>query len=276
MKHILSLLLLCFALCHEAHASSPQYLALSDSADNLIKKERWKDAEAVILSALRLEPGNFANSLLLSNLGVVRTNMGKTEEALEDFRLAVSIAPKSSAIRNNRAATLISAGDLDGAIENLDVSLSIDSMQAWPLVMRANIMLSRKETEAARTDFNRVLRFSPRNASAFAGLARVEECEGNIKEALEHYDKAIDISDDPETRFSRILLKIRAAKYSEAAEDISKSMEKYPHSPDLFIARSLLHRLNFRNEESEIDKKIALDKGADPQLVESLLPEIGK
>jgi len=76
MKHILSLLLLCFALCHEAHASSPQYLALSDSADNLIKKERWKDAEAVILSALRLEPGNFANSLLLSNLGVVRTNMG--------------------------------------------------------------------------------------------------------------------------------------------------------------------------------------------------------
>ena len=65
-----------FAAYPPMTASSPRYLALVDSADNYIKRERWTDAEQTLLSALRLEPGNFTNSLLLSNLGVVRTNLG--------------------------------------------------------------------------------------------------------------------------------------------------------------------------------------------------------
>ena len=52
----------------EAEASSPKYEALADSADNYIRREKWEEAERVIISALKVEPGNFANSLLFSNL----------------------------------------------------------------------------------------------------------------------------------------------------------------------------------------------------------------
>lgn len=65
-------------------------------------------------------------------------------------------------------------------------------------------------------------------------------------------------------------------RYSEAAEDISESVKRYPQIPDFYMARGYLHRLNFRNEEALIDKKIALDKGADPQLVEQFIPKIRK
>ena len=50
-----------------ASASSPRYIALADSADMLIKSEKWDEAEKTILTALRLEPGNFTNAMLLSN-----------------------------------------------------------------------------------------------------------------------------------------------------------------------------------------------------------------
>ena len=37
-----------------AHATSPEYLALVDSADNFIRHQRWMEAESTIISALRL------------------------------------------------------------------------------------------------------------------------------------------------------------------------------------------------------------------------------
>lgn len=258
------------------HASSPKYVALADSADNFIKQERWTDAERVIENALRLEPGNFTNSLLLSNLGVVRTNLGKMEQALESFRLGLSIAPRSSVIRTNRARTFLFMGKYDEALEDLDSTLEIDSLQQWPLKMRGLIRLSKDDAEGAKADFLRLLKLSPDNPAALTGLARVEQQLGHDNEALALYDRSLAIEDDPEARFSRIILKINLGKFSEASADISQSISKYPEIGDFYLARGFLHRRNYRNDEAKIDKKIAIDKGADPQLVEQFIPEIGK
>lgn len=264
------------AIAADVCASSPQYMQLADSADNYMKRERWGDAENIILTALRLEPGNFSNALLLSNLGVVRTNMGKMEEALEAFELGLSIAPRSSVIRTNRARTRLFLGDYDGALADLDETLLIDSLQEWPLQMRGLLLLGKNDTEKARKDFTTLARLYPGNSAATSGLARVEEREGNLNEALRLYDEAIAIDDNPETRFSRILLKINMEKYSDASEDINSAIRKFPEHPDFYLARAFLHRLNYRNREAEIDKKIALDKGADPQFVEQFFPKNGK
>jgi len=277
MKLLPTLLsLACMAFSSEICASSPRYIELADSADNYIKRERWSDAENVIIKALRLEPGNFSNALLLSNLGVVRTNMGKMKEALEAFELGLSVAPHSSVIRTNRARTRLFIGDYEGALTDLDETLRIDSVQEWALQMRGLLLLGKNETEKAKKDFNTLARLYPDNSTSMSGLARVAEREGNFTNALRLYDEAIIIDDNPETRFSRILLKIKMEKYSDASEDISKSMQKYPEHPDFYLARGYLHRLNYRNQEARIDKKIALDKGADPQFVEQFIPESGK
>lgn len=264
------------AFAAEVCASSPRYMELADSADNYMKRERWSDAESVILKALRLEPGNFSNALLLSNLGVVRTNMGKMDEALEAFELGLSVAPRSSVIRTNRARTRLFIGDYDGALADLDETLRIDSVQEWPLQMRGLLLLGKNETEKAKKDFSTLAKLYPRNSASMSGLARVEEREGNYNDALRLYDEAIAMDDNPETRFSRILLKINMERYSDASEDISKSIQKFPEHPDFYLARGYLHRLNYRNHEAEIDKKIALDKGADPQFVEQFFPKNGK
>lgn len=276
MKRILFLSIVFLSLSFEALASSPEYIALADSADNYIKKERWREAEQTILSALKMEPGNFSNSLLLSNLGVVRTNMGKYQQAVEDFTLGLSIAPRSSVLRTNRARTRLFMGDYDGALADLNGTIEIDSLQQWPLQMRGLLYLGRNKTDSAKNDFSRLAMLNPKSPNAYSGLARVAEIEGNSEEALKLYNKSIEIEDDPETRFSRILLKINMGKYSEANEEINESVKLYPQIPDFYIARGYLHRLNFRNDEALIDKKIALDKGADPQLVEQFIPKIRK
>lgn len=253
-------------------SSSPGYIALADSADNYIKRERWDDAEQTLLRALRLEPGNFANSLLLSNLGVVRTNQGRYDQALEDFRLGLSIAPNSSVIRRNRARTYMLMSKYDEALGDLDRVLESDSLQEWSLQMRGNILLGYGRLEEAEGDFSKLLKLYPRNASALNGMARVAGQRGDLRTAIDYYNSAIDIDDNPDARFGRILLKLNGGMYDDASEDLSESIKRYPEAGDLYLLRAYLHKLRFRNSDAEMDLKIALDKGADPSLAEMFFP----
>ena len=255
-------------------ATSPEYLALVDSADNYIKMERWMEAEHTIISALRLEPANYTNSLLFSNLGVVRTEQGKYKDALEAFGLGLSVAPRSTGILNNRARTLMLMNDYASAMSDLSESLEEDSIQEWPLQMRGLLRINARDTVGARHDFLLLTKNFHRNDKAFSGLAKIAEWEGKTADALRYYDEAILINDDPETRYERILLKIRTDKYSEAAQDIREGIDRFPNDPYFYLWRGYLHRLNFRNEEAEADKKIAINKGADPQFVEQFIPKI--
>ncbi|MDE6577467.1 MAG: tetratricopeptide repeat protein [Muribaculaceae bacterium] len=259
-----------FSVC--AYPSSPDYIALADSADFYIKREKWAKAEETIIRALRLEPGNFSNSQLFSNLGIVQSNQGRHQEALESFRLGLSIAPRSTTLRNNRARTRMLLSDYVGALEDLNESLKTDSIQEWPLQMRGLIFLQNDNLEAAEKDFLFLIANFPKNEVAMTGLGRIAEKKNRNDDALRYYDEALLISDDAETRSLRILLKIKLEKYSEASADIRKSLEKYPREPIFYVLRGYLHRLNYRNEEADADKKIALEKGADPIIVEQFLP----
>lgn len=252
-------------------ASSPEYIALADSADNLISRQRWDDAEKCIVSALRLEPGNFSNALLFSNLGVVQTHQGKMEDALESFRLGLSVSPRSSVIRTNRARTLLHMGRYDEALDDLNATLAIDSLQEWPLQMRG-LLLINTDIKGAKRDLLNLARHYPKNATALTGLASIAEREGDGATALKYYDEAIRMEEDPDVRFSRILLKINMEQYSEASADIREAMARYPDTGDFYLLRGYLHKLNYRYDDAMADRKTALAKGADKNLVERLLP----
>ncbi len=281
MKHsILSLrtvsffiLLFCSGLIR---AVSPQYLALVDSADNYIHKEKWMEAESIIIEAMRLEPGNYMNSLLFSNLGVVRTEQGKFKDAIEAFRLGLSISPKSKEILNNRARTYMIMGNYNKAFEDLSRSLDVDSVQEWPLQMRGMLRIRENDLDGAKHDLSLLSKNFPKNDRALSGLAKIAEYEGKPAEALRYYDESIILNDDPDIRSQRILLKIKLDKYSEASTDLRESIQKFPENPMFYILRGYLHRLNYRYEEAEADKKIAINKGADPQFVEQFIPSTGR
>lgn len=253
-------------------ASSPRYLALVDSADNYLRQERWIQAEELLLKALRLEPANFNNSLLLSNLGVAQTYEGRYEEALESFRLGLSISPNSSTLRNNRAKTYIFLKENNKALDDLNKSLDIDSVQEWPLQMKGLLLMENGNFEEARNILSSLVKHFPKNEVAISSLGKLAEIEGKNDEALKYYDEALRISDDPTTRSWRILLKINLERLSDAAVDIRDALKRYPDLPDFYIWRGYLHRLNYRLEEAQADKKIALSKGADRQFIEKFIP----
>lgn len=258
---------------HICFPSSPRYLELADSADFFIAHENWPRAEDKIIEALRLEPANFTNSLLLANLGLVQASQGKYDSALNSLSLGLNLAPSSTVLLNNRAHTFLMIDSISSAIRDIDKSLQIDSIQEWPLQTRAFLYLKEGCLENAYSIFIKLKKEFPKNASAFSGIAVIEDHKGNFKEAKENYIRALDLNpEDDETRVAFIFMVIKNNEYSDARALIREALSLNPENPMFYLLRGYLHRLNYRMEEALADKKIAISKGLDPKYVADFIP----
>ena len=80
------------------------YNDVVEQAMDCVKKDSLVQAERLFRQALKMEPDNARNALLFSNLGTVQKRMGKTDEAIESYTLALNIIPYSTTMLLNRAA----------------------------------------------------------------------------------------------------------------------------------------------------------------------------
>ncbi len=265
------LMLLAASGCSCGAEAKTTYMELADSAEYSIRSERWADAEQFLKRALRLQPAYKGNSMLLSNLGVVQTHLGKYGEALQSYDVGLAIGRDSVAILNNRAYTYLTMGDDESALSDLELSLSLDSIQEWPLKMSGLMWMKRSEAVKARPFFEALVRSYPDNASGPSGMGAVESAVGNYAEALVWYDKALAIAPSEEDWFYKVLLKCRLGKDSEAYDDIREALMLFPRSGNLYALQAYILKSRYQYAEAEQAKKIALDNGAEPQIVEELL-----
>ena len=258
---------------HICFPSSPRYLELADSADWFIANENWIKAEDLIVKALRLEPANFSNSMLLANLGLVQARQGEYQKAINSLSLGLNIAPSSTVLLNNRAHTYLLLDSVMPAVSDLDKSLQIDSLQPWTLKTRGFLYLQDNDIENATAIFSKMKKEFPKDAAVFVGFAAIAEAKGNLADAKENYIEAINLNEnDEEAREAYIMVLIKENLYSDARAEIKKALTQNPENPMYYLLRGYLHRLNFRREEALADKKLAISKGIDPDYAASFIP----
>ena len=83
---------------------SQSYYQWVERADSCIKAKDWAGAESALVSALRTEPANGQNSLLMSNLGTVQRYAGNYDAALRSYTNGLLMTPHSVTLLRNRAA----------------------------------------------------------------------------------------------------------------------------------------------------------------------------
>lgn len=270
------LFLICFVFCAILPGMAQTYIQYVDSADNYIKRENWRDAERMTIAALKTKPANKLNYLLWSNLGDIRTRMEDYDGALQAFEIAMASAPKKELILNNRAYTYLQMGAAEKAYDDINESLKLDSVQEWPLKMRGVLNLSKARYTDSEKDFKSLRQHFPANASAYSGLGKLEAIKGNADSAISLFEKSIELEQSDDTWFYLILVNIESGNLPKAKEHLLIALKRYPRCGNLYLLRGLIHKKNFENNEADIDKKIALDYGADPHLVEQYLPKIKK
>lgn len=262
------------ALCAEPPASkepSDAYYNLVGDADSAIACGQWAKAEEALLSAMRLEPSNPGNIMLMSNLGIVQYNSGKDSLALVTLTHAHDIAPRSVTILGNRARVLMAMGRFEEARADYSAIVEADSTMTDARFHRALLDLKAGHTATARTDIDWLRHNSPDDINTNLAEAALASAEGDFASSVIAYTKVLNIDKQPEYYAERAFGYLMTDRPGDAAEDIAAGLELDPTDAQLYLYRAMLNRARFRPEDARADAREALRLGADPREVEPLL-----
>jgi tetratricopeptide (TPR) repeat protein len=174
-------------------------------------------------------PAALANSRQLSQQGNAALERGQPQEAEQLLAKAVAACPTDRDARRYYAEALWLRGAGAAAVAQLEEACRLDPEDAPQRVRLAEMHLALGQVEAARQSVEMALDRDPRLAAAWAVRGRVMRAEGDFRQALAAYHRALgQACDDP-----RVLLEI-AEVYQQlhepqrALETLQSLAETYP------------------------------------------------
>lgn len=272
IKKLLPTVLFC---CCAAQSQAQTYNEWIDKSFKALEAKDTVSAEACLKNALRTEPANAQNSLLLSNLGTIQRQMGHREDALASYSNGLLFAPNSVAIFMNRAALYLEMDSIQSALNDYNRAIALDGKELDALNMRANIYLEKSDTVAARKDFQKILEIQPNNRDGKKGLALIYKLQGNYQEAEKLYNSLVKSNlIDPELFFNRAELYFFNNKYDKALTDITKSIDQDKTNPAAYFLRGKINWNLYERIEAKQDFLKARELGFDAKQVDVWLKKI--
>ena len=269
MKYIV-LILMCFCLMSPSKAQT--YDELIDKAMDAVEQDSLLQAENYFKEALRLEPANMRNSLLFSNLGTIQRRMGKKEEALESYSLALNKTPFSVTMLLNRASLLMEMDYLDRAFTDYCDVLDIDRKNPEALMYRAYIYMKRRQYQEARLDYQSYLEMNPENKTARLGMALVNQKDRRFQESLEEFNRLIvDYPKDASLLKARAELEVDMNLLDMALLDLENAARLTPDDPEIYVMCGDIYLLQDKKREAYVAFEKAIELGVPrPQLNDRL------
>lgn len=253
--------------------TSTVYFALVDSAQQAIKAENWLQAENYLLEAIRSEPGNPSNSLLLSNIATIQRRQGRLNEAIRNYSMAIDLTPNAVTLLHNRAAVYILIDSIALAQADYERIMLIDESDVESRYTHGMLALNLGDTKTAQKDFDDILRINPNSGMAKQGEGYLHKHAGEYEKAAQCFSEVIKVKP------SSILLANRADCYlatkqlNDASIDIANALELDPDDPYLYVLRAKLNKLRFNREDMERDIKLAVAHGIDKNEARALIGE---
>ena len=248
MKYIVFILMY---LCLCTPAKSQTYDELIDKAMDAVEQDSLLLAENYFKEALRLEPANMRNSLLFSNLGTIQRRMGKKNEALESYSLALNKTPYSVTMLLNRASLLLEMDYLDRAYADYCDVLDIDKTNPEALMFRAYIYMKRRQYQDARLDYRSYLEIDPGNKTARLGMALVNQKDKRYHESLEDFNRLIvDYPEDVSLLKARAELEIEMNSLDLALLDLENASKLTKDDPEIYVMCGDIYLLQNKKREA--------------------------
>lgn len=252
--------------------SAQSYEDMVTKAMDLIEQDHFVAAEQAIKAALRKEPANPNNAMLMVNLGTIQRNLGKLEEALISYDVAMEKYPDNAFIRHNRAALYCEMDDFANALKDYNTILLTDPKDTEALYRRGLIYLSEKNLLSAEDDFEKILNIAPENLKGKMGVAAIKKRRSEWKEAEELYSDLIyKYKENADLYFNRAECYMELNKLGRAQEDLNKAQSLgYDGSP-LYILRGKIKLSQYEKRGAKEDFLRAKELGADAVVVNELL-----
>ncbi len=201
-------------------------------AYGLLSQGEFDDAQRQFNTVVELEPG-FAHGW--DGIGQALMFQGEFEESLYYFDKAIELRPTLATAYSHRALARVNINDLEGALRDAKQAQRLDDKELDPYIV----------------------------------IGRVLALQGDGTEALENFNKAVELApDDGGTywwrgRFWRDV----AQDFGAALADFDKAIELDPAIASIYLDRAILliqGRADFESIRSDLNEAISLSQ--DPRL----------
>ena len=249
------------------------YFALIDSAQHHINLKQWAVAERFLLDAIKAEPGNPSNSLLLSNLATMQRRQGKLAEAIKNYSMAIDLTPNAVTLLHNRAALYTVVDSIARAQADYERIMELDPADVESRYNHGMIALNLGDSKTAEKDFNNILSINPNSGMGKQGQGYLNKHAGNYDKAAECFSEVIKVRPTSTLLANRADCYLATKRLNDASLDIANALELDPDDPYIYVLRAKLNKLRFNRSDMERDIKLAGAHGLDEKEVKQLLGE---
>lgn len=276
-KHIrlrwIAVLTLCVSLLLPvfAQADESDYVRLMGEADEAIADSDWRRADSLLVTALRLEPGNPMTVMLMSNLGMIRFYAGNDSLAMATLNAAHDMAPKAVVVLANRAVVRAQTGDADGAFDDWNTILQLDSAHVGARYLRSMEALRRNDVALAEADVKKLRAIAPDDPRSDLAEATLFSSTARYTEAIGPLTRSIEAQPGAELYAARALCYLMTGSLNEASSDIADGLRLDPADAELYLYRAILNKMRYRNDDALDDARRAVKLGIPSERVEAMM-----
>ncbi|MBN2381768.1 tetratricopeptide repeat protein [bacterium] len=149
------------------------------------------DQAGLVLS--QIVESNPRNGIAVYNLGRIQLKQGRTQEAIKYFSDALQLDVDHVPILNDRAIANIRLRQYDQAQSDWAEALRMDSTNTAVQINSAVLKVQEKKYDEALTVLNQLLTDGVRSGPVHHALANCYYGQGNLDQAKEHYEQALEI-----------------------------------------------------------------------------------
>ena len=196
-----------------------------------IQASYWRNGESLWSHAIAVTSENF---IAHDGLGQFLLDHGRLDEAIDQFQIALNIAPKYPMARTNLGIALSKKGRVDEAIAHFQTVL-----EDYPNDTKAHLNLGtasakKGDSHSAIAEFEKALSIQSRYPSAHYNLGIALDDSGRIDEAIAHYQEAVQ--EDPHFAEAYYLLGndlFRRSRIDDAIAAYERALQSRPAYPEV-------------------------------------------
>lgn len=200
-------------------------------------------------------------------LAHLQWKLGRPEDAIRTVSEAIA-CDQQSRFYVVRAQAQAAMGQLQLAIDDLNVALSLDASAAEAYLLRSRLYLQTRQFEQALADVDQYHRTAGQSPESVSLKAAALRGKGSAAEAAKMLTDALNEGlEHPALRMQRAECHGESGKLELALEDCNQVIGQFPELASAYALRAALHFESGRNEAALADSERAVELGAEESRV---------
>ena len=197
--------------------------------NKLISSKEYKEALYYIESLLQTDPNSFFNHYLK---GLVLHNMEQFEDAVEWFKLSISLKGDFDDAYNNLGVALKKLGDLEGSEVQLRAALKVNPKNIGFYQNLGSVLIEQKKYTEAEIVLKKAISLDPKSWRVQYKIGELYEKMDRVDDALFKYKELIQQKINP------ILGLVKSAELYKKNDDAASALKYYEKANELIEEKS--------------------------------------